>query len=537
MKKLLCVVALGAVTAAAWADGNVGFTDEQFEKVAYKILLNHVEPNTRCNPQIYGKSTDYYEAKFRLMPGRILLHDIKGEPSAYIYMGYFGEGKTPTVEDVVAKSISRHDEFWSYLSNMTYDPQGYKRFFESTFPEYIYTSSIILGVNAADAAYFESRSDIPHIIQNQKGAEDLAKGYFNSEDITLVRYIWGLSSKINGYEFSNGQNRIIVPFDIHTRRLFIDSIYTREEIDRDIDSYILDVDPREGESYQKLMDVELASAENSRVDSDEDVFLPGGKAAAALGAGEIDYEYPPEYGELFERFRAITPEEAQMWVSAQGDPPGGEGAASQILEPVIFMCLDGIPGYYLIIGYEGRDADIRETAEDLISLLNEEEGFDPAELKAKFEIIHEHKLEFSTSIVRAWPWHRRIAGECPEFSIWIVTDLHLFANKAGAEFGADFLHKIRFYATAIDISEPLLAFENGNGDVKYLSGTQDPVTLEEVEATIAASLERRYNDFLNRKEAYEETREAWARTLTDIKRDSKKERGYYVMFDKPEDRR
>ncbi len=257
MRAIKYIVTVAAVAAgaagAARADAKVDYTDEQFEKVAAKVLLSQVKVNTRFNPQIYTKGPEYYAEKFRLMPGRLQLYGIDGAPSAYIYMGYFGEGETPTVEDIVAKSLSRHDELWNYLSNMTYDPPGYKSFFESVFPEYNYTNSVILGVNTADEAYFEGRSEIPDIVQNQKGAEDLAKRYFDSENITLVRYIWGLSSKINGYEFSNGRNSIIVPFDINTRRLSKDIIYTREEIDRDIDSYILDVDPREGESYKELM--------------------------------------------------------------------------------------------------------------------------------------------------------------------------------------------------------------------------------------------------------------------------------------------
>ncbi len=267
--------AAGLVSATLAAATQIDFTDDQFEKVAYKILLNQVRVNTRFNPQIYDKGIDYYEGKFRLMPGKILLEDIKGEPSAYIYMGYFGGGETPTAEDFVVKSVSRNDEVWSYLSDITYDPQAYKRFFESVFPEYIYTNSVILGVNTADAAYFESRSEIPHIIQNQKGAETLAKEYFDAEEITLVRYIWGLNSKITGYEFTDGRNRIIVPFDINKKQLSNDNILTREEIDRDIDSYILEVDPREGESYRKLMDTELGSIENGRLDQDENNFVPG----------------------------------------------------------------------------------------------------------------------------------------------------------------------------------------------------------------------------------------------------------------------
>jgi hypothetical protein len=251
MKRLLCVVAL--VALAAGANAEVEFTEEQFEKVAAKVLLNQVQVNTRFNPQIYDKGPEYYADKFRLMPGRLLLCGIDGEPSAYIYMGYFGDGDTPTVEDVVAKSVSYHDEIWAYLSTMSYDPQGYKHFFETTFPEYIYTGSIILGINADDAAYFESRCEIPHIIQNQKTAEDRAKEYLRSEEIALVRYIWSLRSKINGYEFTDGKSNIIVPFDINLRSFSEDEVYKREEVDLNIEQYLLDVDPREGKSYKKLM--------------------------------------------------------------------------------------------------------------------------------------------------------------------------------------------------------------------------------------------------------------------------------------------
>jgi len=534
--RVLAAALLLAAAGAARASAEVDFTDEQFEKVAAKVLFNQVKVNTRFNPQIYDRGPEYYAEKFRLMPGRILLCGIDGEPSAYIYLGYFGEGKTPTVEDVVAKSVSHHDEIWDYLSTMSYDPQGYKHFFESTFPEYIYTSSTILGVNAVDAAYFESRCEIPHIIQNQKTAEDRAKGYFRSEEIVLVRYLWSLRSEINGYEFTDGKSNIIVPFDIDSKRFPEDKVYTREEIDLDIDSHILDVDPREGESYKKLMAAELESTENNRADSDEDVLLPGGKAAtasaAAGGAVGIDYEYPPEYAELFARFRAITPEEAVKMVSVMGYTIGEGSAGSVILEPMVIKATDGLPGSYWILAQKTNDAELRGIVERFISMANAENGFDPYEFVKKCEVLKEHSSDFCSFYIDAWTWTGEIGSHSGSLAVLIIEAFPYYLNRAEDLYGEGNLVRAWFYAASIRNPAPVVIFETRDGAKHYLYGSRyDPeeIDYERVQELAAAGMEEAYTHFKEHPDAWSAAESRWTETHERIESDAIKENGYYKL--------
>jgi len=68
-------------------------------------------------------------------------------------------------------------------------------------------------------------------------------------------------------------------------------------------------------------------------------------AAAAITA-EAEYNYPPEYADLFEQFRVITPEEVQIDVALYGDDPWHTYAGGIILEPILLKCINGVPGYY-----------------------------------------------------------------------------------------------------------------------------------------------------------------------------------------------
>ncbi len=69
----------------------------------------------------------------------------------------------------------------------------------------------------------------------QKRAEDAARKYFGVENVEYVRYIWG--SKVNGYEYSDGENSVIVPFVFPGSYVDVEHIYTREEVNRDIEDF------------------------------------------------------------------------------------------------------------------------------------------------------------------------------------------------------------------------------------------------------------------------------------------------------------
>ncbi len=236
-KKYLIIAAVLVVAAAAPAT-QIDFTDEEFEDVAYNELYSLIAPFTETAPNRYCEGKSFYAANFRLVPGRITFYDVVGSLNAYAYIGYFGPGDTPTLEGLISKAIEKYDERENYISPMEPVPGEripYREFCLRVFPELLYTNYIILGVNVNEAAFIDVRHELPPIIMKQKRAEDAAAEYFGADEVEFVRYIWG--SKVYGYEYSDGESSVIIPFVYRGNYVDVEHVYTREEVNRNIEEF------------------------------------------------------------------------------------------------------------------------------------------------------------------------------------------------------------------------------------------------------------------------------------------------------------
>jgi hypothetical protein len=131
------------------------------------------------------------------------------------------------------------------------------------------------------------------------------------------------------------------------------------------------------------------------------IILSLATAATAIAAG-AEYDYPPEFADLFGQFRVITPEEAQIDVALYGDDPWHTYAGGVILEPILLRCINGIPAYYVVVSYNGRNSEIRQDMENLIRLLNDQRGFDPERLAEMLSALEPHWGDFYTFGRPAW---------------------------------------------------------------------------------------------------------------------------------------
>lgn len=239
MNKINFVIAITLAAAVGVTPATqIDFTDEEFEEVAYHELYSLLRPHAEQAPNRFSEGADYYEAHFRLIPGRITLNDISGNPNAYVYIGYFGAGETPTLEELISKSAETYSERDDYIwpkKPLVGGRIPYREFCLRVFPELLYTNFIILGVNVTEAAFIEQHSGLPPIILAQESAEDAAREYFDADDVEFVQYIWG--SKVYGYEYSDGEKNIMIPFVYQGSYADVEHIYTREEVDANIDEF------------------------------------------------------------------------------------------------------------------------------------------------------------------------------------------------------------------------------------------------------------------------------------------------------------
>lgn len=272
----IAVTATGLVYPLQVGATQIDFNDEQFEDAAYHELYSLIGPLTETAPNRYCEGKSFYESNFRLVPGRITLYDVTGNPNAYVYIGYFGDGETPTIAGLVSKSIETYYERKKIpeITMRAADPTAaYREFCQNVFPELLYTNYIILGVNLREAAYEYIRHTLPKIILDQKAAEDKAKAYLGKGSVRFIRYIWG--SKINGYEYSDGEKNVVIPFDVRRQCVDVERVYTREEIDANIETFRerdekMDSDMRK--AYKKFWDLQRERVESGSLDY-EDVFV------------------------------------------------------------------------------------------------------------------------------------------------------------------------------------------------------------------------------------------------------------------------
>jgi hypothetical protein len=264
-------------------------------------------------------------------------------------------------------------------------------------------------------------------------------------------------------------------------------------------------------------------------------------AAAASAYAECKFDekggYPPEYDELFERFRPITSEEALMLVSARGAPPGEGWEGKPILEPIVIKSFDGEVCHYWLMGYKGDDTAVRNVAEDAIAMLNADDGFNPYAFLKLWEILKTHSREFSDFYVEAWTWDYgiKLTGcSVPGF----LHDFKSYLYFAETLYGEGNIRKTKILVTGVYPSGWLYAFDVRGGGWRYIYDYPDgsyggirrgEIDEDGIREVALGRMARLYNHFKTTPESYDEAEAEWAETLEYIKANAVKRDGYYRL--------
>lgn len=236
-------------------------------------------------------------------------------------------------------------------------------------------------------------------------------------------------------------------------------------------------------------------------------------ANAAAIAAEAGYDYPPEFADLFEQFRVITPEEAQIDVALYGDDPWHTLAGGVILEPVLIKCVNGVPAYYLVLSYNGEDDGIRQEMEDVIRMLNDDEGFDPNKLDEKLTSLEPSWRDFRTFGKPAWTY-----GGAPGYSTAYVPDLfidfrgYLESMKKG--FGVRSLENLKIYGTHTAITAPVFGVRTPPKETLYYipNPASDGVVMISESDLVKIFYEKTasiYDRFLKNADVFSSKKEHW----------------------------
>lgn len=180
----------------------------------------------------------------RLLEGQVPFYSFDGEVVAYLYIGYKGAEPLPTIDEVLSKARAIGEDRDRFLKEIPHKPLS--DYYTQYFPFGDTCGHDMDAVNE-NVAMGYSRSGIPGFIYHQYKAEDAARAYYGSDDFEFVRYL--LAPTTSGYEFTNGRENIVVPFDMLSGRVSADSILTREEIDANIDEYRFPVDPERAQKW------------------------------------------------------------------------------------------------------------------------------------------------------------------------------------------------------------------------------------------------------------------------------------------------
>lgn len=258
---------------------------------------------------------------------------------------------------------------------------------------------------------------------------------------------------------------------------------------------------------------------------------------AAAGAGEDGYEYPPEYDELFKRFRPLTREEVLMLISAQGTPPGDGWARSPILEPICIKSVEEEICNYWVMSYEGDDARVRGAAEELIAMLNADDGFDPYKFLTLREILYTHSREFNDFFVYGWTWDCGI-GLWGESIPGFLYDFESYLYFAEALYGEGNILKTKILVTGIQPWGWLYAFNVRDAGRRYIynypensyGGTgRGEIDENGIREVALGRMARLYDHYKQTPEHYDQAEAKWAETLEYIKKNAVKEGGYYRL--------
>jgi hypothetical protein len=270
------------------------------------------------------------------------------------------------------------------------------------------------------------------------------------------------------------------------------------------------------------------------------IIIPLAAAYGIESESQKEEGYPPEYEELFRRFRPLTPDEALMFVSATGYRPSGGGIGCPILPPIVVKTLDGKTSYYVVIAHIGEDDRDREAAEEMIATLNDEGGFDPYEFAGECETFYEQSWEFCAFIVNPWPWHggpKMASGDAlpPMFD-----EYKYFEDLAEKEFGEGNLARGWFRVPYVFYSAPLYVFKLRDGTTRYVhyyterhhrGGGPKVLDLEFLEVENRWVAGRISEEYREKPELLDEAEARWAETLEYIKAHAVREGGYYRLRD------
>jgi hypothetical protein len=219
-------------------------------------------------------------------------------------------------------------------------------------------------------------------------------------------------------------------------------------------------------------------------------------AAAAVSA-ETEYDYPPEFADLFEQFRVITPGEAQLYVALDGDDPWHTFAGGVVLEPVLIKCVNGVPGYYLVLSYHGKDSNVRGEMENVINILNDDAGFDPTELDERISALEPYWGDFRYYGIPAWtydggPVYSR--AYAPE----LLVDFPKYLASLREEANARDIPRLYIHASFTEVTPPMFAL-GVEGQDGYFIGDPETGCVRETKGTELAATFREQAESISNK--------------------------------------
>ncbi len=212
---LALVVAAGAATALKSDPDNYYLDPDEIRPIIRLNLEHDFETELR------RLSSPFYGAEVfdvRLIPGQVPVYTIDGYLAGYLYVACVLPGELPTYADIIAKP-----DYYDGACNF-----------------------VFVGVNGR-CPECKGGFGLPALIKNQKLAESVARTYYGDNAFQLSRYIY--RSYIDGYEFTDGRENIIVPLTAIVDDAECAEPLPRRDIDKNTEEYIKPPRPFEAEAY------------------------------------------------------------------------------------------------------------------------------------------------------------------------------------------------------------------------------------------------------------------------------------------------
>jgi len=241
-------VAIAAVLALLAVAGPAAATSLKSDPDNYYLDPDEIRPIVRDDLETIimlnagGENTkfsDVEEFDVRLIPGQLPMYTIDGQLGGYLYIAYAIPGPVPTFEQIINSASENYDEIYEYIWSVSREEPG-RVFWSRTCP---YKWTCVYKFVGTTRYWVESLAScsIPEILIYHRGAEDVAREYYGSDDFQFVRYIY--CSILNGYEFTNGRENIIVPYDTLKNWIYPDEVKSMAEVAAEIDKYVYDPGP------------------------------------------------------------------------------------------------------------------------------------------------------------------------------------------------------------------------------------------------------------------------------------------------------